>query len=609
MIKRIEMSAMRKLWQILTPRERRTGLLLLGLSAVSAVSTTAMVASIMPFLTLLSNPSTLDNSKVFQSLYAYFDFSSPYAFLTALAVLAMVMIVFGVAMQITRAYALARFSLMRSHSFSHRLMLSYMGQPYEYFLSHHSGDMGTRILNEADTVVIRYLRPLVDCISAIIAVTVLTIFLLWLNAVVAISFFVAFATVYFIAYRISRAKLNQWGKKRVGYNTERFRLAYEAIGGVKEIKLLGREALYIQQFNQSSSAFFRLQTSTTIVSQVPFLAIQGMAFLSVILLCLLLIDAETFTNSDALATIVPLLGTFAFAGQRMMPELGSIYQAITQMQSGRASLDIVHKDLSAMNDTHHARLTVPDSRSLMPLQQTLQLDAVCYRYPNTQQDCLSDISFSINAGEKIGIVGLTGAGKSTLADVILGLLPATSGQISVDGTLLTDELMRSWQQTLGYVPQDMFLLDASVSENIAIGVQPTQIDDVRVRNAANIANIAAFIEQELPEGYATRIGERGVRLSGGQRQRIGIARALYHDAALIVFDEATSALDNNTEAEVMAAIDALPQDKTILLIAHRLSTVKDCDRIIVMDNGRLVAIDTWDNLMQHCDVFQRIASI
>jgi ABC-type multidrug transport system fused ATPase/permease subunit len=243
------------------------------------------------------------------------------------------------------------------------------------------------------------------------------------------------------------------------------------------------------------------------------------------------------------------------------------------------------------------------------LTQTLTLNGVFYSYPNATQIGLRDISLSIRAGEKIGIVGTTGAGKTTLADVILGLLVPDQGSMRVDGKLIDDTNTRAWMRSVGYVPQDIFLTDAPVAENIALGLSPGEIDTDRLHSAARIARIHQFITEDLPDGYQTTVGERGVRLSGGQRQRIGIARALYHDADLIVFDEATSALDNLTEQDVMDAIDAMPGDKTVLMIAHRLSTVRRCDRIIVLDRGQLVGCDSWDALMQDNPAFQRIARL
>ena len=238
-----------------------------------------------------------------------------------------------------------------------------------------------------------------------------------------------------------------------------------------------------------------------------------------------------------------------------------------------------------------------------------RLDAVSYQYPKAETVGLQNITLEIKAGEKIGIVGSTGAGKTTLVDIILGLLKPQSGQLLVDGEPVTDKNLRSWQQSVGYVPQDIFLTDASISQNIALGVRVEEVDMARVRRSAKIAQLDEFICQELTEGYDTGVGERGVRLSGGQRQRIGIARALYHRADLIVFDEATSALDNLTERDVMSAINGLPGEKTIVIIAHRLSTVAACDRIVVLDKGQIVGLGDWNELMENNASFQKIARV
>jgi ABC-type multidrug transport system fused ATPase/permease subunit len=240
------------------------------------------------------------------------------------------------------------------------------------------------------------------------------------------------------------------------------------------------------------------------------------------------------------------------------------------------------------------------------MRQQLKLEAVSYHYPDAIHAGVREITLTIAAGEKIGIVGATGAGKTTLADLILGLLNPISGRLEIDGVPLTQKNLRAWQQSVGYVPQDIFLIDASLSENIALGVPLRDIDQARVVEAARTAQIDQFITSDLAEGYETTTGERGVQLSGGQRQRIGIARAVYHDSNLIVFDEATSALDNLTEREVMSAIDTLPNDKTTLLIAHRLSTLQSCDRIIFMEGGRMVGFDTWDTLYTENLAFRRM---
>jgi ABC-type multidrug transport system fused ATPase/permease subunit len=317
-----------------------------------------------------------------------------------------------------------------------------------------------------------------------------------------------------------------------------------------------------------------------------------------------MMDADGLASGAALGGILPVLGLFAFGGQRLMPELTKLYRSLSTLQAGAGAVDIIHDDLIVRAGTGMLPRTIPIG---LGLRDRLVLQDICYHYPGATHAGVRDVSLAVRAGEKIGIVGGTGAGKTTLADLILGLLSPTEGSLIVDDRTVTESNIRAWQQSVGYVPQDIFLTDASVTENIALGVPSSEIDQTRVEDAARIAQLDGFIRNELPDGYATAIGERGVRLSGGQRQRIGIARALYHDADLIVFDEATSALDNLTEREVMAAIDALPDEKTVVMIAHRLSTVRRCDRIVVMEQGCVVGCDSWVSLMENNAAFQRIA--
>lgn len=595
---------LKKAWALLDARERRNAFKVFAIAALSAFASTAMVGSVMPFLSVLSDPARIQDTPALAWAYTRFGFTSSYAFLLSLGLGALVVIAVAMAIQVLKVYAVARFAMMRVHSLSFRLMARYLGQPYEYFLDHHSGEMGTRVLAEAQEVVMRFLKPMTELITSLLTVVALVGLLLWVQPAVALAAFAIVGGVYGGTYMLMRVRLRRLGRLRVAANSERFRLATEALGGIKDIKLLGRERAYVDRFRRPSYRMADAQTRAQVLSQLPKYVIQAVAFGGVVVLCLVLLEPRAFDEGAALGAILPILGVFALAGQRMMPELAKVYSAAARIQTGKAAVEAVHADLVGRP------AVLPKQMPLaIGLNRALQLDGVTYRYPKADLAGVSDISLTIRAGEKIGIVGGTGAGKTTLADIILGLLAPQSGRLVADGTPVTDDNLRAWQQTVGYVPQDIFLTDASVAENIALGIAPEDIDPDRLTRAARIASIDTFIRTELPEGYDTTVGERGVRLSGGQRQRIGIARALYHDADLIVFDEATSALDNLTEAEVMAAIDTLPGDKTVVMIAHRLSTVKRCDRIVVMERGRMVGFDGWDALMARNAAFQRIARI
>jgi ABC-type multidrug transport system fused ATPase/permease subunit len=320
------------------------------------------------------------------------------------------------------------------------------------------------------------------------------------------------------------------------------------------------------------------------------------AYGGIIALCLLMMTPEGLTSGNALSSILPMLGVFALAGQRVLAELSKLYRGMTQMNYGAAAVENLHSTLQYSNS---ALKLVETSNAPLGIENCLEFRNISYRYPGTTNAGVTDLSFRVNVGEKIGIVGSTGSGKSTLADIMLGLLTSSEGLILVDGSIINSGNIHSWQRTIGYVPQQIYLIDASVIENIALGIAKENINFDRVRNSAKIAQIDHFISNDLPNGYDTAIGERGMRLSGGQRQRIGIARAIYQQTDILLLDEATSALDNKTEADLIRAITSAPKNMTVITIAHRTSTVEFCDRILVMNEGRLVGSGTWDELQKN----------
>ena len=464
--------------------------------------------------------------------------------------------------------------------------------------------MGTRILTETQQLASQFLRPAAEAVASIITIIAIVGLLLWAEPLIAVLSFLVLGGTYSLTYWLSRLTLKRLGDVRAQTNSARFRIANEALGGIKDLKLLGRERDYLARYDASSYKMARAITTTQVISMTPKFVLEAIAFGGIVLLCLILLDPQNLASGAGLGDILPVLGLFAFAGQRLMPEMSKLYQSLAQIQASSAAVDIVYRDLILQANVTELPMT---QNVNLGLSQQLSLEAVSYLYPNASHAGVREVTLTIAAGEKIGIVGGTGAGKTTLADLILGLLKPIRGRLVIDGVTITQDNLRAWQQSVGYVPQDIFLTDATLTENIALGVPPNDINQARVFEAAQIAQIDQFIKSDLPEGYDTKIGERGVRLSGGQRQRIGIARALYQNADLIVFDEATSALDNLTEREVISAIDALPNAKTVLMIAHRLSTVKGCDRIAVMEGGRMVGFATWDALMAENVAFQQIA--
>lgn len=594
----------KKMWALLDAQERRNAFKVLAVMIVAALASAAMVGSVFPFLSVLSDTGLIQRNSILSWLYEAGGFQSSYQFVVALGTATVSVILVANLILILQTWAIARFNQMRIHSISKRLLSHYLAQPYEYFLGQNSGKLSANILSESQQVVFQFLTPLAIMISSSLTISAVVVLLLFANPLAASMTIGVFGSAYTIILLAARGHVKKLGEFRAQRNEARFRIAGESLSGIKDIKLLGREHSYLDRYSEQSVQMARIIARVDVLGEVPRFAIQIIAFGAIVLLCLFLLDPKKLESGEALGGVLPFVGLLAFAAMRIMPELQKVYRAGIQMTDGAAALNRIYDDIAQGEQRQ-----IPRARPIpFEMKATLELDCVNYSYPGAELASLHDISLTIRAGERIGIVGASGSGKTTLADVVLGLLVPQSGTIRVDGTEITPAIIRAWQQFVGYVPQDIFLADATLAENIALGTPLDEVDRDWVEAAGRTARIHDLVSNQLPDGYETPIGERGVRLSGGQRQRIGIARALYHNAGLIVFDEATSALDNVTEHEVMASIDSLPGSKTVVIIAHRLSTVRTCDRIVFMKSGQVEHYGTWDDLMRYSVDFRAMAS-
>lgn len=564
-----------------------------------------MVSSVLPFLMVISNPDLIGESRVLNGAYTLLGFGTAYQFLLALGLGVLAVVVLSNAVQMLRTYAVVRFTTRCGYSFSSRLLTRYLRQPYEFFLNRHTGTMAKNILGESNQAVGQFYLPAADLVTSAITALAILGLLLAVNPLIVLIAALVFGLAYGLIALVGRHSVQRAGEARVAANKQRFRIANETLGGVKDLKVLGREAAAVQRFRAAALTMADAQITVRVFADMPRFLMQVLVFSGIILLCLILLDPAQLEAGTALRDFVPVMGVFVFASQRLMPALQRIYAAVVRLRAGQACIQVLHEDmLRPTGSVLPAEIPAPTG-----LKQSLALDRVSYRYPGADRAGLDTVSLTVTRGEKLGIVGSTGAGKTTLADIVLGLLRPADGQLVVDGVAVTEDNLRAWQQSVGYVPQSIFLSDATIAQNIAFGVAPEEIDPARIAECAAMAQLDEFIRSDLPEGYDTIVGERGVRLSGGQRQRIGIARALYHDADLILFDEATSALDNLTEREVMRAIEALPGDKTVLMIAHRLSTVRICDRILLLERGRVAGLGSWDELIQTNAAFRRLVDM
>lgn len=593
------MKILKRILDLLSPQERRRASLLLVLISVMALLDTAGVASIMPFMAVLANPQLVQTNPLLAAIYDKLGFSDMESFLFFLGVMVFVLLVVSLAFKAATAYAQLRFTLMREFSISCRLIEGYLHQPYTWFLNRHSADLGKSILSEVSAVIGGGMMPLMALISQGAVAIALLLLLLLVDPILALAVGLVMGAAYGLIFKLLGKFVTRIGRERLSANEGRFTVVSEAFGAVKEVKVGGLEQTYVRRFAEPAEIYARHQSSASAVAQLPRFALEAVAFGGMLAMAL-----YTMSNSDGFATALPIIAVYAFAGYRLMPALQQIYASFSQLSFVSSALERLHADL-----TNLAPAQIGDaSLSKMRLDQFIQLNGIWFSYPNSVKPTLQDVHLTIRAHSTVGLVGATGSGKTTTVDLILGLLEPQLGSLVIDGEIIDATNRREWQRTVGYVPQQIYLADDSVAANIAFGVRPELVDQSAVERAAKVANLHYFVVTELPDGYATKVGERGVRLSGGQRQRIGIARALYHYPQVLILDEATSALDNLTEQAVMEAVTNLGHDITIILIAHRLTTVRQCDQIYMLDKGQVKAQGTYEQLAERNEVFRAMAT-
>lgn len=592
----------KKLIDLLSPQERRRCLVLLAMILVMAFIDMLGIASIMPFMAVLTNPEVVHNNEYLSAIYQRMNFTSESEFLSFLGMLVFVMLVGSIAFKALATYALLRFTHMRNYSLSKRLVAGYLQQPYDWFLNRNSSDLGKTILSEVDEVIVGALVPTMQVIAQSTVVIGLLVLLLIVDPLLTLAVIAVLGSAYVIFYLSLRSYMTRIGNERLDANRDRYQVVQEIFGGIKEVKVSGLEGVMLKYYEDPAMRFARQVSASKISSQVPRFALEAVVFGGLILVMLYLMS-----KPGGLQEALPVLAVFAFAGYRLMPALQNVYQQLTTLRFAGPALDALHKDLMSLKSGNpsifHSDKTAP-----LGLAKTLSLERVNYIYPGAERASVKNVDMEIKAFTTVGFVGATGSGKTTTVDLILGLLHAQSGNLKVDGQIISRDNLRAWQKSIGYVPQHIYLADASVSANIAFGVPAELVNMDAVIKAARTACLHDFVTQQMPNAYDTMVGERGVRLSGGQRQRIGLARALYHDPDILILDEATSALDNLTEQAVMEAVNNLGHRKTIILVAHRLSTVKDCDQIFMMEHGEVIGSGRFDELLENNEQFRAMAS-
>ena len=568
-----------KIYELLTESKRWEALILLGFIMVGTVFEVLGIGLLLPVISLLMNDDLANSYPVMQPvLNAIGNPDHADQVKIVLALLVGVYVAKNVYLAFL-AWWQARFSVGLQIELAKRLFGLYLRQPYNFHLQRNSAQLIRNVTGEVGQFIDSVVTPMLSLIAEILVLLSVVVLLLLIEPLGSIIVFMVLLSASWLFHRSTRNRITRWGEIRQYHDGQRIQHLQQGLGGVKDVKLLGREANFLSLFDEHNKKSGQMARLTQILRQLPrlwleVLAVVGFALLTVIMLA----------EGREMSSIVPVVGLFAAAAFRLMPSVARILMAVQALRYGIPAINNLHTDF---------QLDLPEPVSsggnvgARPLpEKDICLSNVSYNYPSASASALVDISITISKGDSVGFIGPSGSGKSTLVDLILGLLSPDKGQVIVDGQDIRQNL-RLWQDQIGYVPQVIYLTDDSLRRNVAFGLPDEQIDEEAVRRAIQSAQLEEFVAT-LPEELGTKVGERGIRLSGGQRQRIGIARALYHNPGVLVLDEATSALDTATELDVMQAVMTLHGDKTVIIVAHRLSTVENCDKLYRLESGGIV---------------------
>ena len=575
------------LWRHIEPRRRKQFGLLLALVIVAAFAEVVSIGAVLPFLAVLTAPERLFEHSVLQPFIEFMGINSPSELLLPMTLLFGSAAVMAGGIRLLLIWASTHLSFITGADIGLRIYRRTLYQPYSVHVARNSSEVINGITRKADSVINQTILPILNCVSyGIILLSILTI-LVAISPMVALGSFGSFGFFYVCIMLWNRKSLQKDSQGVAVESTRVVKALQEGLGGIRDVLIDGSQSVYSDVFQKSDRSLRKSQANIVFIGSSPRFALEALGMAGIATLAYFLV-----LQPGGIDDAIPILGGLAVGAQRLLPALQGMYGGWVNMKGGKESLrdalDLLEQPLP-----EYAGQARPD-----PIQFTdlLELQNVSFRYGQYEPWALQNINLQIEKGQRIGIMGASGGGKSTLTDIIMGLLVPSSGHIEIDGQLMGDEDTRAWQAHIAHVPQNIYLSDASIKENIAFGVPVEKINNARVHEAARKASLSAIIDK-MEGRYETNVGEQGARLSGGQRQRIGIARALYKNADVLIFDEATSALDGGTESEVMNALDGLDADLTILIIAHRLATLAGCDKIVEISNGGIRRIDSYQNIL------------
>lgn len=550
---------------------------------------------------LVANPQAIENSIWLERFYHFFQFENREQMLIATGLGVVVLIGFSSAIAIITTWMQYKYSWSTAHSLGMRLLSTYLQKPYAFYLKKNTAELQAYIMGEVSSLTSGVIIPIIEIISRSLVSIIIFVLLLLVDPQIAMIMFGSLGSAYVLIYLARQGFLKKIGHHRIDMNMLRYKTLGELLGGIKTISVYNEQPYFYKRYEEASEEFCDIQPKYNLVLAAPRYVLEFLAFGSILAITIYLLTAL-----GNIQTAIPRLSLYAVAGYRLLPALQKAFSAAAKVRHNYPVLDRLHEDLAFSLQKQPIGLK---QGSGFEFEYSINIQNLDFTYENSDQKILKNLSLSIDKGETVAFVGSTGSGKSTLIDLIAGLLFPNSGTINIDHQPLNRESAADWQSLIAYVPQEVFLFDDTIARNVAIGQTDEEIDYERLKKVTQLADIYDFISQEQKDGFHTQIGEKGIRLSGGQRQRLGLARALYRNPQVLILDEATSALDSITERGIIESLHALPADLTTIIIAHRLSSVRHADCIYVLHEGKIKSKGTYSSLIHSDETFKNMVQL
>lgn len=594
--------SIKKAYLLLDPRTRRQWFCLVPLAFLEGIVESVGAAGVFTLIRVIEHPAMILDLPVLGAVYRYLGWESGRIIILSFTFLVAAYYIGKNVFLIASIYIRSSLTSSAVEKISVRLLKKYLNAPYTLYLERNHADLIDRISQSVDLAVRMTLESCVALISEVLILVGIAVVLVMVSPLMTLLSMGILAGILGVLLALTHKVFFKIGSRHQVLRQESLSTINQSLGGIKEIKVMGRESYWQERFADKQRGIAKIRRWYTTLNHMPRAMVETVFICIPLVMVLLSVDRLDQIGGG----ILPLLGLFAYAGFRAIPSFNRLSLNITNMRYSGAEVDLLYRDLRMLDERSiESEMDLPNADAFR-FERELMLDGVSFRYEGKDQPVLEDIGFSVRTGESIGIAGVTGSGKSTLLDLILGLLEPSRGCITVDGRNIQD-CLPGWHRLLGYVPQQIYLTDDTLRRNIAFGVPDEAIDGERMAECLGIAQLEAFV-RELPQGLDTRLGERGIKISGGEKQRVAIARALYRDPEVLVFDEATSALDRFTEKVVTDALHTLHGRMTMIVVAHRLSALQHCDRVIFIQRGRIEAIGSLERLLRENDAFRGTVS-